>query len=321
MLPSAGKLHGHILGNNGVVALHGALKNKIRAALNALVCPFVTLIRAYVVFVGKMAGQIGHAEIHSFGKIERLERFHKIVRHFLRAVNRDVVKAHAAAAQNAVVAGLGVIVILIRPETCARCVVSRLGVGVGVKQPEGNIHALYLINVVFTFEQLRQELLAGKVLFQGFLCGLLIKLEGNDIVRLQLARKLRFKYGGIAAEWAACRCRCLLRDYLAAAALADIDAHTVAVAVKTLLFVVRYPLHVVGLIIFQAFIIAFERFKLKLGVAIRAFHFPGCAVVGYEAAAAGTFILNGILRFHKHQTLSLSLNGSPHFGQNFGGCD
>ncbi len=68
-----------------------------------------------------------------------------------------MVKAHAAAAQNAVVAGLGVIVILIRPEASARCVVSCLGVGVGVKQPEGNVHALYLVDVVFAFEQLRQK--------------------------------------------------------------------------------------------------------------------------------------------------------------------
>ena len=146
----------------------------------------------------------------------------------------------------------------------------------------------------------------------------IIELEGNNIVRLQLAGKLRFEYGGIAAERAACRRRRVISNYLAAAALADIDAHTVAIAVKTLLFVVRYPIHVVGLIIFQALVIAFERFKLKLGVAIRTLHFPGCAVIGYKAAAAGTFILNGILRFHKRQTLSLSLNGSPHFGQNFG---
>ena len=62
--------------------------------------------------------------------------------------------------------------------------------GPAVEHPEGDVHALDLLDVVALGEGLGQEGLALIVLFQGGDGVVLAELEGNNVVRLQRAAEL-----------------------------------------------------------------------------------------------------------------------------------
>ena len=79
----------------------------------------------------------------------------------------------------------------------------QIRVSLPVKEPEGHIDALDLLDVVFRGEGPGQQMLALVEFSQGFLGRLLIQLEGQDIVRLEHAVKLGGHHGGVAAVGAA----------------------------------------------------------------------------------------------------------------------
>ena len=69
----------------------------------------------HIVLVGKIPGKIGSLKIDRLGKIERFDRLHQLVRHFLRTVYRDMVESNRSAAHHQIVIRLGVIVLRIAP--------------------------------------------------------------------------------------------------------------------------------------------------------------------------------------------------------------
>ena len=96
-------------------------------------------------------------------------------------------KADAARPINRIIAGLGVIIVIIAPGTHRGGAVAHMGVRIGIKQPEGDIHSLDLVDVVLILKHLRQQPLAGEVLEQTRLGGGFIQLEGDHQIGLQRA--------------------------------------------------------------------------------------------------------------------------------------
>lgn len=93
-----------------------------------------------------------------------------------------------------------------------------------VVEPEGDVDALDLLDVVLIGERLRQQLFAAVVLFERRNRGGLIQLEGQHIVGLERTAELPGHDGVVAAVGAGGRAGRLVADKLRAAARAGIDA-------------------------------------------------------------------------------------------------
>ena len=102
---------------------------------------------------------------------------------------------------------------------------AQIRLSLSVKDPEGHIYALDLLNVVFLGEGLGQQVFSLVILPQGLFGSLLIQLKGQDVVRLEHAVKLRRHHGGVAAVGAAGGCRGGVANKLRPAAGAVIGLH------------------------------------------------------------------------------------------------
>ena len=194
------KLYAAALCGHGVVSFDGRGERLFRGFLHALVRAFNAFVGSDVVFVCEISRKIRRLKTNRVRKIVRLDRFHEIVRHSRRAVHGDVLESDAAAAVYEKVARLGVVVFAVAPAPQLRGAVSDTGIRVGVEQPERNVHALDLVDVVLILEYLRQKPLACQMLLKSRLCRVLIKLERDHKVGSERSRKLSHHYDGISAE-------------------------------------------------------------------------------------------------------------------------
>ena len=95
--------------------------------------------------------------------------------------------------------------------------VSAPGLHPAIVEPEGHIDALDLLDVVAVLEGFGEEGLALIILFQIFDGRFLVHLEGDDVLRLELAGKLSAQHGGVAAIGAGGGCCLGAADQLCAA--------------------------------------------------------------------------------------------------------
>lgn len=64
------------------------------------------------------------------------------------------------------------------------CFVADICVGIRIEDPERNIHALDLVDMVLILKRLGKQLFTTVMLIQRYLCCFFIQLEGNHIIRL-----------------------------------------------------------------------------------------------------------------------------------------
>ena len=162
-----------------------------RAYLHSLVGPGIRLLGRYVVFLGEIAREIRRCEILDLGVIEGLHGFHISIVHTGAAVHRELIEGHIALALYEEVARFRVSIPGIAPYAGARSVVIHTAVHVAVVQPEGHVHALYLLYPVLCDEILRQELFTLALLLKRRLCLLRAHLERYHVVRTEHSRQLR----------------------------------------------------------------------------------------------------------------------------------
>ena len=104
-----------------------------------------------------------------------------------------------------------------------------VGVGDPVKEPEGNVNALDLLDVVCVCKRPWKEGLALVMRLQGGKRLLLGKAERNDVIRLEYARKLSGNDGRVIAVGAARGGSGRVADKLSSAARAVIGAKVLRV--------------------------------------------------------------------------------------------
>ena len=92
----------------------------------------------------------------------------------------------------------------------------------GIEEPERDIYALYLVDMILVFKSLGEQAFAADMLFKCRLCVILVEFEGNDKIGFKHTGELLHHNHRIAAERAGCRGGRRIADYLAAAGLADI---------------------------------------------------------------------------------------------------
>ena len=223
-----------------------------------------------------------------------------------------MLKADTAASVYHIEAGLRIVIITVTPYGNSGRTVTHLCLNIGIKQPEGNINPLNLINMILILKNLRQQSFAGQMAFQAFLRRLLIQLEGNQNIRLQRTRKLSHHNHGVAAEGArGCR-RVFIAHNFAAAGLTYISTQSIGFALRPVIAGRRFPFHFICLFALQLLVIAFQCVHFKFRVAVRTLHLLERAVKCYCAATARAFIFlqtlhNRLLSFiHPQGTISHS---------------
>ena len=165
-----------------------------------------------------------------------------------------------------------------------------MGIRIGIKQPERDIHALDLVNMVLILKNLREQSFAAIMLHKRSFGRLFIQLKRNDIVRAQRTCELTHHHHGVAAEGAGRSGGGRIAHDLAAAGLAHIAAQILRFSLLPLTARRRFLLHIVGLLGFQGIVIALQSLHVKLGAAIRTFHLLRSAVKLDGTAAAWAFI-------------------------------
>ena len=259
------------------------------------------MIVAYIVFIREIARKIRRLEIHRLTEIKRLERFGQIVGDFGGTVHRDMFKAHAAPAVDGIEARFGVIVAAVAPGAHLGGAIGNPGVGIGVEQPEGNIHALDFVNMVIGFERLGEQRFSLEVAGKGCFGGFLVQLEGNDVIRTQRAFEPSHHDDRVAAVGTVGRRGRVVTDNLAPAGIAHIHRHPLRVGTRP--FVRRFvPFHLIGrsFTLTKHVVIIPKGIYFKFRLAEGTFHLLQAAVKFDLAPAAGTFVFHQIR--HKHHT-------------------
>ena len=115
----------------------------------AFSCPFKTFAIAHIVDVGEKAGHICGRERFEFSKIKWLDGVHQVVRHLLGPVCGDSRKADRTRPSNIkIICGRNHLVAMpCRHDT--GCPVMNIGDCPSVKQPEGHINPLDLLQMIF----------------------------------------------------------------------------------------------------------------------------------------------------------------------------
>ena len=272
-----------------IVAGNGLLERLLGGAADALVGPLDAVLGAHIVFIRHIASQIGGLEGDGILHGKGLDGFHQVVLDLGGAVHGHPVKAQGAVPPDGVIVGLGVVIFAVRPAAGPGGGKAQLGIGIAVKEPEGHIHALDLVDVVLAAEHPGQQGLALEVFLQLCLGGLFVQLEGDDEVGPQGPGKLPGEDDGVAAEGAGGRRHGVVAHDLAAAALAAVSMQTGGLPFCPAA-AGGGPLHLAGLFVLQLLVIALERIHVELGVAVGAFHLLGGAVKLDGAIAAGALV-------------------------------
>ena len=140
---------------DGLIALHGFPEFVERALADAFIRPRDACFGIHIVFIREIAGEIRSLKCDGLIAVERLQRFHHGIVHFRRAVNRHIFKGQCAAADDRIIVDLGIAEILIAPCAFFLCLVADLRIDIAVIEPDGNINALDLVDMVLTFEDLQ----------------------------------------------------------------------------------------------------------------------------------------------------------------------
>ena len=160
----------------------------------------LTFQSAYIVFVGKKAGEVPHVKGNHLRVIKRLKRFHKIVGHLLRTVTGHFFKRFCACTGYAIILGLSVVVGRITPGSYLGCLVLSVKAFFAIEQPERNVYSFYLIDVILFKEDRRNEPFGFDIVsiyLNSIFFGL---LKRDDIIRFELACKFLFYYNVVIAE-------------------------------------------------------------------------------------------------------------------------
>ena len=96
--------------------------------------------------------------------------------------------------------GFCVIIISVRPAGHSCRAEAELGIHIGIKQPEGDIYALYAVDPVFGCKKVGKQLFALHKVFERGLGAFLIDLERDQIIGTKLTVELLSDYHIIAAE-------------------------------------------------------------------------------------------------------------------------
>ena len=163
-----------------------------------------------------------------------------------------------------------------------------MGIGVGVKQPNGNIDALDLFDVVFVLEDLGQQDLTFVVVLQRGHGGLLVHFEGDHQIRPEGSGELTGHDYGIAAEGAFGGTGGFVCYDFAAAGVAAVDPQTVRLTFLPRIRV-GFPDHIVLILLIQLRLIGHQGFNLEFGVAVGAFHLLLAAAEFNATVAMGAF--------------------------------
>ena len=83
-----------------------------------------------------------------------------------------------------IIAGFSIIVVVVTPCAHFRSLIAEVCLYIRIKNPIGHIDAFYFINMILAFKHLWQQLLPLKMPAKSLLGSLLIKLKGDNIVRL-----------------------------------------------------------------------------------------------------------------------------------------
>ena len=214
-------------GDAAVVLLRRAAQGALQRGGAASVGPVMTVLHADIVLVGQEAGQVRGGEGLQISVVIRLDGVHVVIGHLAGRVHGHLFKGDGAASVNVVVLRLRHLIVGGLVLVVDEALVVHSALGLAVEHPEGDIHALDLLDVVAIGERLGQQGLALIVVLQGSHGVLLAELEGQDEVRLQRAAELARHHGGIAAVGAGRGGGGGVADQLRAAGGAVIGLHAV----------------------------------------------------------------------------------------------
>ena len=165
------------------------------------------------------------------------------------------------------------------------CLKRGTAVGVGVVEPEGHVDALDLVDVVARLELARKEDLALVVFVKGGDGSLVIKLEGNDKVRLEVTRKGGCLHGLVATVGATRDGNGAVSHELGATRRANIAA------VKRLSASTRRPLLRLGLGVGEH---GLDLCNLELGIAMVTDELALAAVIAQRTPARWTLVVDAL---------------------------
>ena len=149
-----GQLSGALKPDAGILRNHtGIASDRIpecifRTVTDTLIGTFLTLAGRHIIFICKISSQIRSLKIHRFFEIKRLYRLHQIIFHAGRAIHRYMIKTKRTTSMYCIIAGLRIIIITIAPEPGLCCTVTDICVCVCVIQPERNVDALNLADMI-----------------------------------------------------------------------------------------------------------------------------------------------------------------------------
>ena len=166
------------------ISLHGLTKILFCTFLNALVCALHTLRSIHIILIRKISGKISCLKIHRFRKIKRFNRFHKVISHLGRTIDRNTLKTDTATSCHRIITRFGIIIITITPSLYPRGFKTRVHCRICIKKPKRYIHAFDFINMVLILKYFGEKPLSTIMSMQRFLCCLFIQLKRNHVIRL-----------------------------------------------------------------------------------------------------------------------------------------
>ena len=181
------------------VAAQRPVEGRFGAVLHPAQSAGGTLLVVLVIPVGQKAGQVGRGEGLEGAVVEGFDGVHVGVRHLAGAVHRHPDEVRIAYAGHIEVLGGGDDIIALAVALADLGFVSAPGLHPAIVEPEGHIDALDLLDVVSVLEGFGEEGLALIILLQVLDGRLPVHLEGDDVLRLELAGKLSAQHGGVAA--------------------------------------------------------------------------------------------------------------------------
>ena len=221
----------HIMADTdpGLVSGHVMLQNAQGGVLRPPVRPSRALLYGDIVLICQVPRQIGSGEGLEFIVVKGFDGVHVGIRHLGGGVHGDALEGDTARPLGQEVVGLGDLIVPVGILPADGALKVRLGFGLTVEHPEGDVDSLDLADLVAAGKCLWQKPLPLVMVLQGLLGGLLVQLEGQDVVRLQGAGKLPGHHGGVAAVGTGGGCRGLIADELCPAGGAAVSLHLGAV--------------------------------------------------------------------------------------------
>ncbi len=312
----------------GVAAARVVLRDPRCGRAAALVRAAGAVLRGNVVLIREKARQVRRGEGLELLIVERLDGVHVVVRQLGRGVHRHAVKLHGARAADVVVVRDGHVFAGGGIAAHAGGVAADVHVRRAVVEPEGDVDALDLLDVVLVGERLREQLLAAVVLFERRDRGGLIQLEGQHVVGLERAFELPGHDGVVAAVGAGGRAGRFVADQLRAAARAGVDAQTFRVRAPVAaggggpFAVLRILFSLLEGVCGTCVLLGVERFDLRDLVARAAevaLELAGRAVEAQRSGAGGAFIV-GDLSGHLHSPFLCFKSGGTAGALRRGAC-